>query len=151
MRTSVFIALCALLGAFTLLSSCSTIWDPTAQQQAKESVIAITVASRIRNDPKPPQRENAYKAAVVVLDEFIASENTDSDELRKELYSGISKVLSPALSLALVDEIMLAVTDAAGSVKDPEKLLQAEKTIRNGISAGIASSAQPAVVTSSKK
>lgn len=151
MRTPVFIALCVLLGAFTLLPSCSTIWDPTAQQQAKESVIAITVASRVRNDPKPPQRENAYKAAVVVLDEFIVSGNTDSEELRKELYTGISKVLSPALSLALVDEIMLVVTDAAGSVKDPEKLLQAEKTVRNGIAAGLASSTQPAVVTASKK
>lgn len=137
MKILLLFATCAALTA-SCLTSCS-LWDPTAQQQAKESVIAITVASRVRNDPKPPQRENAYKEAVIVLDDFIKSGNTNSEELRKELYKGISKILSPALSLALTDEIMLVITDAAGSVNNPQKLLKAETTVRNGIAAGLAS------------
>lgn len=48
-------AIAALCGSLAMcVSSCSQVWDATAQRQAKEAAISITVSSRVRNDPNPP-------------------------------------------------------------------------------------------------
>lgn len=126
----------AVIGALAI-SSCSQVWDVTAQRQAKEAVISITVSSRVRNDPNPPRREVAYKTVAAVLSECIDSGNTDSATLKSGIYSALDKVFSAKLADKITGEIMDMIIDLAGSAKDPDKLLAAEKLVLDSVKAGL--------------
>lgn len=131
-------AIAALCGSLAMcVSSCSQVWDATAQRQAKEAAISITVSSRVRNDPNPPQREIAYKTVAAVLSEYIDSGNTDSATLKSGIYSALDKVFSAKLADKITGEIMDMITDLAGSATDQDKLLAAEKLVLDSIKAGL--------------
>lgn len=131
-------AIAALCGSLAMcVSSCSQVWDATAQRQAKEAAISITVSSRVRNDPNPPQREIAYKTVATVLSEYIDSGNTDSATLKSGIYSALDKVFSAKLADKITGEIMDMITDLAGSATDQDKLLAAEKLVLDSIKAGL--------------
>lgn len=131
-------AIAALCGSLAMcVSSCSQVWDAMAQRQAKEAAISITVSSRVRNDPNPPQREIAYKTVAAVLSEYIDSGNTDSATLKSGIYSALDKVFSAKLADKITGEIMDMITDLAGSATDQDKLLAAEKLVLDSIKAGL--------------
>lgn len=129
-------------------ASCSFVWDHQAQNDAKVALIAITVSSRVRQDPNPPKREDAYRAAQTILTEFIESGNTDSQYLSSRLYQEFVKIFSPAVSSALVATIMADIETLAQR-GDPASVLAAETTVRDGIAMGL--TPRPVPVTSSKK
>ena len=131
-------AIAALCGSLAMcVSSCSQVWDATAQRQAKEAAISITVSSRVRNDPNPPQREIAYKTVAAGLSEYIDSWNTDSATLKSGIYSALDKVFSAKLADKITGEIMDMITDLADSATDQDKLLAAEKLVLDSIKAGL--------------
>lgn len=131
-------AIAALCGSLAMcVSSCSQVWDATAQRQAKEAAISITVSSRVRNDPNPPQREIAYKTVAAVLSEYIDSGNTDSATLKSGIYSALDKVFSAKLADKITGEIMDMITGLADSATDQDKLLAAEKLVLDSIKAGL--------------
>lgn len=118
------------------ISFCScSIFDEKTIQDYTICVSGATIASTIRQDKNPPEREQAYIASCVIIEEYIASGGTDSQTLRKEL----EKTLSLVFSKSLTDKVVGAIMDSIEKqiAKNPEDVANALNFALSSIKCGI--------------